>query len=746
MTNWHILTGEYPPQPGGVSDYTRLIAAGLAREGDEVHVWAPECVGETPVDPGVAVRRLPGVFGRRAVAALDAALRRERRPFRLLVQYVPHMYGWKGMNLPFCAWLTRQRHARPWLMFHEVAFPWTRQPRHQILALTQRAMAAILARTAERVFVSIPAWGGMLRSLAPRLPDPTWLPIPSTVAESHQPLTSCPARQFTLGHFGTFGGAVAEMLANCLPRLLSDPSRTALLVGRGGEGFAENLIRRHPALTGRVRATGGVPAGEVAAGLGSCDLLLQPFPDGVSSRRTSVMAGLALGLPIVSTIGDLSEPIWAKERLLALAPAGDEAAFVAAANVLLGDAEERHQLGERARRGYAEWFSLERTIATLRDHDSRAAGFIAAVRTAGMNPAARRPRVAFVVNGEPGSAMGHRAAAFAQRLAGRYDLRLFHRGGGKLASLARLTRELYLFRPAVAYVFDMAWSGVGAGLLHRILPGTRLVIDTGDAITALARSMGRSRVGVAMTHALERASLCLADRIVVRGSYHKEWLAARRVRADFVPDGVEMDLFAPKAIAPTRAALTVGLVGSSVWSETLKTCYGLDLVELIHLLEDRPVVGVMIGGGSGIEVLKDRCRRYGITDRVRFLGYVPYHELPNHLAAMDVCLSTQTDDLPGRVRTTGKLPLYLAAGRYVLASRVGEAARVLPDEMLVEHRGTTDPNYATRLAERVERLLADPTLLERGLENVALARRWFDYDVLAERVASVIDSLLPTRR
>jgi hypothetical protein len=28
MLRWHIITGEYPPQPGGVSDYTRLVARG----------------------------------------------------------------------------------------------------------------------------------------------------------------------------------------------------------------------------------------------------------------------------------------------------------------------------------------------------------------------------------------------------------------------------------------------------------------------------------------------------------------------------------------------------------------------------------------------------------------------------------------------------------------------------------------------------------------------------------------------
>jgi glycosyltransferase involved in cell wall biosynthesis len=109
---------------------------------------------------------------------------------------------------------------------------------------------------------------------------------------------------------------------------------------------------------------------------------------------------------------------------------------------------------------------------------------------------------------------------------------------------------------------------------------------------------------------------------------------------------------------------------------------------------------------------------------------------------MDVCLSTQTNDLPGQVRTTGKLPLYLAAGRYILASKVGEAARVLPEEMLVEYDGTVDRSYPARLADRIERLLADPSILVRGCANVALARTAFDYDVLTNQVASVIDALL----
>jgi glycosyltransferase involved in cell wall biosynthesis len=364
-------------------------------------------------------------------------------------------------------------------------------------------------------------------------------------------------------------------------------------------------------------------------------------------------------------------------------------------------------------------------------------------------------RIAFVVNGQPDSPMGHRARAFASRLESGHEVRIFYRSGPKLPAIARLTVDLWRFQPHVGYVLDMGYSGVAAAFLYRCLRGQRLIIDTGDAITALARSLGRGRVGIALTAALERFCLRVADRLVVRGTYHREWLERHHVEADVLQDGVETDLFAPRSVAELRrrlgleGVLTVGLVGSSVWSERLQTCYGWDLVELIHLLRDEPVCGVMIGDGTGIAVLQERCRRYGIEDRFRFLGRLPYEQLPDYLSLIDVCLSTQTDDLVGRVRTTGKLPLYLAAGRYVLASNVGEAARVLEPEMLVDFTGQHDPAYPAKLAERIRQLLASPPLLQRGRSLVALAHKAFDYDVLAARLEKVIAQVVsspPPRR
>lgn len=356
----------------------------------------------------------------------------------------------------------------------------------------------------------------------------------------------------------------------------------------------------------------------------------------------------------------------------------------------------------------------------------------------------RRPRVAFAVNGGPGSAMAERAEAFAARLAGSFDVRLVYRTGGKGAAAARMLAALAAARPDACYVLDLAAAGVLAAGAYRHATGTPFVLDTGDAVVELGRALGRGPVGVAATRALEAYALRAAAAVVVRGTHHRTHLARRGVRAAVIPDGVAVDAFAPRSPPrPPGRPLTVGLVGSSVWVPGRQTCYGWELVELVRLLRGRLAVrGVLIGDGSGLPVLRERCAAYGLGDAVEFAGRVPYADLPARLREFDVCLSTQTDDLIGRVRTTGKLPLYLAAGRFVLASRVGEAARVLPPDMLVGYRGAADPDYPAKLADRIEQLVARGEDFSHRPECVRIARAEFEYDVLAPRVGAVLAGIL----
>lgn len=359
--------------------------------------------------------------------------------------------------------------------------------------------------------------------------------------------------------------------------------------------------------------------------------------------------------------------------------------------------------------------------------------------------------VAFIVNGGRDSAMGFRARDLAPRIS-KYEIHIVYRSQSKIVSILSFLKFLTRLRPAAIYVFDVGYSGVLSAGLYRLVFGNCLIVETGDAITELVRSSGsRGMFGLWLTRLLESTAFWVADRTVVRGSFHQELLARQGIAADVIQDGVDVSQFAPTDASDLRkqygldGALTVGVLGSSIWSEKLQMCYGWELVETIGLLSDSPVKGIMIGGGSGIPHLKARCRELGIEDRITFLDFIPYEQLPRYLNLIDVCLSTQTNDVVGQVRTTGKLPLYLAAGRYILASEVGEAARVLPPEMLVAYEGVKDEQYPQKLGDRIRTILGHPEMLERAGANIGLARKHFDYSLLAERVGGVIDEAIRAR-
>lgn len=374
---WHIVTGEYPPQAGGVSDYTRLVARGLAEAGEEVHVWAPACAEQTPVDEGVEVHRLPDHFGPRSLAVLNAQLNKFSAPSRILVQYVPQAFGWRGLNLPFCFWLRTRRRDAVWVMFHEVRFPlgWKQPPAYNFIGVVTRLMASLVTSAAERKFVSIPAWAQMISSRDSERASTVWLPVPSNVPVTISPPATAEIRSrllpkggFLIGHFGTYGGKSAEYLMSILPRLLAGHSdRKALLLGRRSEGMREEILRRHPELSEQIFAAGALPADELSVNLSACDVMIQPFIDGVSSRRGSAMACLAHGLPVVTTKGPLTESIWAESEAVALSDAADVDGLVLTAERLLTDSSERERLGTAAGALYKERFDISHTISSLRE-------------------------------------------------------------------------------------------------------------------------------------------------------------------------------------------------------------------------------------------------------------------------------------------------------------------------------------------------------------------------------------------
>ena len=370
---WHVLTGEYPPSCGGVGDYTAQLAHALSSAGDTVDVWVGAPVSQAP-NERPRVHALPDAFGTLSRAVLADAW--AAAPGTVLLQYVPNALGSRGMNVGFCRWLRSQgqagRDVR--VMFHEPYFYFTAtRPWRNVAAVAQRGMAALLVRAASQLYYSSANWHEYLAGYGA---DDTAivLPIPSTIP----PAASAAAvdqfrRRFApgarvVGHFGTFGEHVAGELHAALPALFErDGNVRVILIGRGGERFARELADRVAGSAERVHATGAMSAADVATAIAACDVLFQPYPDGVTTRRTSVMAGLANGVATVSTDGPLTEPVWRTTGAVALVPHGDVSAVVAQLRRLLDDRGVRASQGQRGLDVYRSEFAIELTIARLRE-------------------------------------------------------------------------------------------------------------------------------------------------------------------------------------------------------------------------------------------------------------------------------------------------------------------------------------------------------------------------------------------
>lgn len=109
-------------------------------------------------------------------------------------------------------------------------------------------------------------------------------------------------------------------------------------------------------LTERVHWTGFLSDARVSAHLQAADMLVMPYRDGASLRRGTLMAALAHGRPLISTVTTVLTPQLISGENCCLVPVGDMAALGTAVQTLTNDAELRGKIGQGAAE-LAEQFS-----------------------------------------------------------------------------------------------------------------------------------------------------------------------------------------------------------------------------------------------------------------------------------------------------------------------------------------------------------------------------------------------------
>jgi glycosyltransferase involved in cell wall biosynthesis len=260
-------------------------------------------------------------------------------------------------------------------MVHEAFLSFEGSWRQYGAALIHQLMTIILLRAATRVWVSIPECERRWRSytLGRSIPF-QWLPVPSNICIARDEARVQALRRrylpeggLLLGHFGTYRPPVLSVLEPIVLKIASEmASQSLLLMGAGSHEFRAHLLERHPAWEKNLHATGSLAPQDLSFHIAACDLLVQPYPDGATTRRTSLMVGLSHSKPILTTSSLVTEPLWAEWAAVGLTPAGDADAFVKLLRELLLDPSERARMSIAARKLYQERFDISHTVAALR--------------------------------------------------------------------------------------------------------------------------------------------------------------------------------------------------------------------------------------------------------------------------------------------------------------------------------------------------------------------------------------------
>jgi len=135
----------------------------------------------------------------------------------------------------------------------------------------------------------------------------------------------------------------------------------------------------------------------------------------------------------------------------------------------------------------------------------------------------------------------------------------------------------------------------------------------------------------------------------------------------------------------------------------------------------------------------------GADEWLTIHGFVPKEQLAAPIAGAAALLAPLPTGVRWECCFPTKLGEYLASGRPVVSSRVGEVGACLSDG---ETAMVAEPGDLEGWRDRIVRLLDDPALASRiGAAGRELARREFDYRVHSRRLYEFLDGLAgPSRR
>lgn len=156
----------------------------------------------------------------------------------------------------------------------------------------------------------------------------------------------------------------------------------------------------------------------------------------------------------------------------------------------------------------------------------------------------------------------------------------------------------------------------------------------------------------------------------------------------------------------------------------------------------RDVTFMLVGDGYRARELKELALRENLGEYLIFTGSVTHNEIPYYIADADICVACFEDNDITRCKSPLKIVEYLAMGKAIVASNVGEIRKMLGGVAIL-----VEPGNFYSLSEWILRLIRDKTLRENlGRFTRQRVEKKYNWTTTASSLISAYNQCLVKRK
>jgi glycosyltransferase involved in cell wall biosynthesis len=298
---------------------------------------------------------------------------------------------------------------------------------------------------------------------------------------------------------------------------------------------------------------------------------------------------------------------------------------------------------------------------------------------------------------------------------------------------------------AFDYVYERYSLFNIAGLRFAQRRGLPFVLEVNAPLIDEA-SRYRSLALIDLANVIEEYLFGNADHIITVSTELKEYVSkiAPQARVTVVPNGVRVEHFQDTGVSDhddgsadlDSSDFIIGFVGS------LKPWHGVEILidSFAEFVSNYKKSRLLIIGGEKrlIRRLEKQYHKQGLDGKVVFTGAVPYEKIPSLLQKTDVLVAPYPE-LPGFYFSALKIFEYMAAGKPIIASDIGQITSILKNQ---ETAILVPPGDGKELHDALAWLKKDQGLRSKLGENaLSEARQKHTWGHRVEMITGILESL-----